>query len=113
MGVKHQVAGQANINTKDIRSMPIPLPPIEEQEHFVARIEDLFSAADAIEAAVKAARQRSEKVEQSILATAFRGELVPQNLNDEPASVALDRIRTGRGETTADRALSVRNIKRG
>ncbi|WP_264816370.1 hypothetical protein, partial [Gluconobacter kondonii] len=37
-----------------------------------------------------------DRLESSLLAKAFRGELVPQNPNDEPASVLLDRIRTER-----------------
>jgi type I restriction enzyme S subunit len=91
--VKHQVAGQANINTSDIRSMPIPLPPLEEQKEVATRIEGLFARTDAIQASVEAARQQADKLEQSILARSFRGELVPQDPNDEPASTLLDRIR--------------------
>jgi type I restriction enzyme S subunit len=73
--VKHQVAGQANINSQNIRQMPIPLAPLEEQQRVVARIQSLFGQAETIERAVQVARRRSEKVDQAILARAFRGEL--------------------------------------
>lgn len=89
---KHQVAGQANINSQDIRSMPLLLPPINEQCRIVKKIEELFARADVIEKAVKIAQARCEKMTQSILAKAFRGELVEQDLNDEPASELLKRI---------------------
>jgi type I restriction enzyme, S subunit len=59
-----------------------------------------FTLADAIERQVQAATARSECLTQSILAKAFRGELVPQDPTDEPASLLLERIRAAR-ETTA------------
>ena len=43
-----------------------------------------------------------KRLEQSILAKAFRGELVPQNPNDEPASVLLERIRAERAKREAE-----------
>ena len=84
-----------------------------EQKRIVSTIEDLFAHADAIEAAVEAARRRAEKLEQSILARAFRGELVPQDPNDEPASVLRDRIRTERAKFSVlkDRRLVKTGIK--
>jgi type I restriction enzyme, S subunit len=45
--------------------------------------------------------QLIEHLDQAILAKAFRGELVPQDPNDEPASVLLERIRTSREATPA------------
>jgi len=73
--VKHQVAGQANINSQNIREMPVPLAPLAEQRRIVAKVEALFAQADAVERAVEVARRRAEKVDQAILARAFRGEL--------------------------------------
>ena len=58
----------------------------------VRRVKSLFSLADKIEARYQKARSYINKLTQSILAKAFRGELVPQDQNDEPASVLLDRI---------------------
>jgi type I restriction enzyme S subunit len=61
------------------------------------------SQADILEAQVAAVHRQLEQVDQAVLARAFRGELVPQDPNDEPASVLLERIRKERegkrGET--------------
>ncbi len=73
--------------------MEIPLPPLEEQKEIVKRVEQLFAFADKIETRYTKAKATLDKLPQSILAKAFRGELVPQNPNDEPASVLLERIK--------------------
>ena len=61
----------------------------------------MFKLADQIEARFAKAKARVDQLTQSILAKAFRGELVPQDPNDEPASVLLERIKAERtkGET--------------
>ncbi len=79
-----------------IRRYPIPLPPSPEQHRIVTKIEQLFALANHLEQSLEIARKRTDRLEQSILAKAFRGELVPQDPNDEPASVLLDRIRRER-----------------
>ncbi|MGE8361682.1 restriction endonuclease subunit S [Pseudomonas sp.] len=78
------------------KGFPIPLPPLEEQTEIVRRVEQLFAFADQLEAKVAAAKTRIDHLTQSILAKAFRGELVPQDPNDEPASVLLERIKAQR-----------------
>ncbi len=72
------------------------LPPLPEQLEIVRRVERLFSIAEQLEAKVATAKQRIDALTQSILAKAFRGELVPQDPNDEPAGVLLERIRAQR-----------------
>ena len=64
-------------NVAEIRQFAVPLPPIEEQHEIVRRVEVLLKLAGAIEARVTTATERAEKLTQSILAKAFRGELVP------------------------------------
>jgi type I restriction enzyme S subunit len=59
-------------------------------------VEALFALAAQIEARYAKAKAHVEKLTQSILAKAFRGELVPQDPNDEPASVLLERIKKGK-----------------
>jgi type I restriction enzyme, S subunit len=84
--------GVHNINSDEIRSLAIPLPSLEEQHEIVRRVEKLFKLADSLEAKYKKALARVEKIEQSVLAKAFRGELAPQDPNDEPAEELLKRI---------------------
>jgi type I restriction enzyme, S subunit len=71
----------------------IGLPPLAEQQEIVRRVDALFKTADALEARYRKAKAHIDKLTQSILAKAFRGELVPQDPNDEPASVLLEKIR--------------------
>ena len=72
--------------------LPINLPCEEEQSEIVSRIERLFSCANKIEKQYLDAKARLDRLTQSILAKAFRGELVPQDPNDEPAEKLLERI---------------------
>lgn len=75
-----------------------PSPPLPEQHEIVRRVESFFALADQLEARYLKAKTHVDKLTQSILAKAFRGELVAQDPNDEPASVLLERIRTRRAE---------------
>lgn len=75
---------------------PIPLPPLLEQRAIVNRIETLFHRTSKVEERVAAATSHADRLTQSILAKAFRGELVPHDPYDEPASVLLERIRKER-----------------
>jgi len=75
-----------------------PLPPLPEQQEIVRRVEALFKVAAQIEERYKKAKAYVDKLTQSILAKAFRGELVPQDPNDELASVLLERIREERAK---------------
>ncbi len=78
--------------------MPVPLPPSEEQTEIVRLVDQYFAFADTIEAQVKKAQARVDNLTQSILAKAFRGELVAQDPNDEPADKLLERIAKARTE---------------
>jgi type I restriction enzyme S subunit len=93
---------QSNVNAQKVRGFPIPLAPIHEQRRIVSHIESLFSHASAVEAMARVARQRLDRLDQAVLAKAFRGELVEQDLNDEPASVLLERIRHEREKSAKD-----------
>jgi len=82
------------------------VPPLHEQYEIVRRVEALFKLADQIEARYQKAKPHMDKLPQSILAKAFRGELVPteaelarrEGREYEPASVLLERIRSERAE---------------
>lgn len=80
------------INIEDLRNLPIRLPSLPEQAEIVRRVEALFAMADRIEARCTAARAQAQRLTPLVLAKAFRGELVPQDPSDEPASELLARI---------------------
>ena len=84
------------INKGRFQELSIPLPPLHEQIAIADRLEAAFTRADRLEAEAARARALLDRLEAAILAKAFRGELVPQDPNDEPASVLLDRIRAER-----------------
>jgi type I restriction enzyme S subunit len=92
--------------------VPIPLPPILEQHEIIHRVAQLFSLADKIESRYNKAKAVIDKLPQSILAKAFRGELVPQDPNDEPASVLLERIREEKNRINLGRQKITKNKRR-
>jgi Type I restriction modification DNA specificity domain/Type III restriction enzyme, res subunit/Type I restriction enzyme R protein N terminus (HSDR_N) len=96
LGLSATAITQPNVNAEAIKRIEIQLPSIDEQYEIVRRVEALFAYADRIEARYTAARAQVERLTPVLLAKAFRGELVPQDPNDEPASVLLERIRASR-----------------
>ena len=76
----------------------VPLPPLPEQHEIVRRVETLFAFADRLEARCTAARKQVGQLTPALLAKAFRGELVPQDPNDEPAAELLKRLAASRGD---------------
>jgi len=94
---------QPNLNLSKIKEFPLRLPSRDEQTEIVRRVESLFAYADRLEARYAAARAQVGKLAPAMLAKAFRGELVPQDPNDEPASVLLARIRAQCGEQAANK----------
>lgn len=90
--VKTDGVSQSNINAQVLATFLIPLPSLEEQQEIVRRVDTLFTLADSLEAKCKDALGQVDKIEQSILAKAFRGGLVEPDPNDEPAEDLLRRI---------------------
>lgn len=85
-------SGVNNINSQEVRNLAVMIPSLPVQHEIIRRVDALFALADSIEKQAAAGTARVEKLTQAILAKAFRGELVPQDPNEEPASILLDRI---------------------
>ncbi|MFG1379239.1 restriction endonuclease subunit S [Xanthobacter autotrophicus] len=84
------------INGQTVREFMVPWPEPPERLEIVRRIEAAFARLDALAAEARKAAHLLAKLDQAVLAKAFRGELVPQDPDDEPAEVLLARIRAER-----------------
>jgi type I restriction enzyme S subunit len=85
-----------HLTGSSLKKFQVQLPSRDEQREIIDRVESLFSLADQLEARLTTARRIVERLAPALLAKAFRGELVPQDPNDEPASELLARIRAAR-----------------
>lgn len=88
------------VDKTTIQAMPVPVPPLGEQKRIVAKIESTQEKIKTIEQSVTKAEELIGKYREALLQKAFRGELVPQDPKDEPASKLLERIRADRAEQT-------------
>ncbi|MDI4662997.1 restriction endonuclease subunit S [Xanthobacter autotrophicus] len=95
--VVNQQVGQANVNGTKLRQLGVPVMPLAEQAELLHRIETAFAWIDRLAAEATSARKLIDRLDQAVLAKAFRGELVPQDPSDEPAGMLLERIRAERG----------------
>ena len=77
VGASGSTAQQA-IYIQDIRSLPIPLPPQDEQEQIVAEVERRLSVIEELEVTVEANLTRADRLRQSILQRAFSGRLLSE-----------------------------------
>lgn len=91
----HEVA-RKTLNLEDVRPFAVPIAPAGEQAAAIGELGVMMSVVEVMEREVEAEERRAAALRQSILAAAFRGELVPQDPGDEPASALLDRIRAER-----------------
>lgn len=87
---------QKNINLEILERLRIPLPPPAEQMMIVEILDELIVGSVDQERAVAMSLSQATAQRKNILKAAFAGQLVPQDPNDEPASVLLDRIRVAR-----------------
>jgi type I restriction enzyme S subunit len=103
---------QPNLNLSKIKEFPLRLPSLPEQAEIVRRVEALFAMADRIEARLTAARAQVERLTPATLHKAFRGELVPQDPNDEPASELLVRLKQEPTKSTQRRKIKSSTLPR-
>ena len=101
--------GQVNISLSQCRAFEFQVPSVEEQTEIVRRVETLFALADRLEARLAQAQTAATRLTPALLAKAFRGELVPQDPNDEPAAELLRRLQAERA--TAPKASAGRGRK--
>ncbi|WP_332406479.1 restriction endonuclease subunit S [Vibrio metschnikovii] len=102
-----------NIGQKALLDIDMPKAPDREQTEIVRLVDQYFAFADTIEAQVKKAQARVDNLTQSILAKAFRGELVAQDPNDEPADKLLERIAKARSEAEQLAKAAIKAVKAG
>lgn len=80
------------INQKGLNIIPIPTPPLKEQQEIVSRVESLFAKADAIEQQYKSLKAKIDTLPQALLHKAFKGELSEQLDSDGDARELLQQI---------------------
>ncbi|WP_298210933.1 restriction endonuclease subunit S [Acidovorax sp.] len=98
-GVRTQIASSAKttagiwkVSQTDLERIIIPLPSLNKQAEIVRHVEALFTLVDRIEVRATAARNQSQRLSPLVLSKAFRGELVPQDPQDESAIDLLNHI---------------------
>jgi type I restriction enzyme, S subunit len=103
--VVSQQVGQANVNGTKLRALRVPVPPAQKQQALVTEIERQMLGARRLATEIETQLARAARLRQAILKRAFDAQLVPQDPNDEPASVLLGRVRAERdGASVSTRA---------
>ena len=90
--------GIQGLSSNQLHSILIPIPPLSEQQRIVTKLNELLSFVDVIESDKTDLQDTIQLTKSKILDLAIRGKLVPQDPNDEPASVLLERIRAEKQE---------------
>ena len=102
-----QTVNLASINLRILSNFPIPIPSTAEQMEVVQEIEEKFSVCEHLESDISDNIEKAKALRQSILKLAFEGKLVPQNPEDESASVLIQRIQEERkAESKKDKQSS-------
>ena len=97
---KESGTAQPQIHANVLREIKIQFPKEQRSQlQIVKEIESRYAASEIIEKRIHQGLQQVELIRQAILKKAFEGQLVPQDPNDEPASVLLERIKAERSNT--------------
>ena len=116
LAIKERSTGTATpiINRGNWEQLTIPLPPLAEQHRIVAKIEELLPKVEeygkAQDALNKLNAELPERLKNSILQEAIEGRLVPQDPNDEPASVLLAKIRKEKEQLVKEGKLKKKDL---
>ena len=97
--VVSQQVGQANVNGTKLKNLIIPFPSFSEQKEIVLEVEKILSIIDESKLEIESELKRAKSLRQSILKHAFEGKLVPQDPDDLPASVLLERIKAEKAKS--------------
>lgn len=107
--------GIQGLSASALKNIIIPLPPLEEQKRIVARIEELLPKVEkygkAQDSLDKLNEELPERLKKSILQEAIEGRLVPQDPNEEPASVLLDKIRKEKARLVREGKLKKKDLE--
>lgn len=90
--------GLQGLSSNALHNIIVPVPPVEEQKRIVDSIDSVLSLIEQIESHKQNLSSQIDNIKSKILDFAIRGKLVPQDPNDEPASVLLERIRAEKEE---------------
>jgi type I restriction enzyme S subunit len=101
-------AGQYNISLGVLEALVVPIPPLAEQEAIVEAVEDQLSVVDHLDTDVNTKLKSARGLRQAILRHAFRGQLVPQDPNEAPASELLKQIAAEREQEARQPAPTTR-----
>lgn len=109
---KRTGSAQPQIPAGILKSFTINVPPLAEQHEIVKRVEELLKIAGQVEGRYFQVKRHLNTIDQSILSKAFHGELVPQDHNDEPAAILLDRVCQEKAREAAQpKAKAIRKAK--
>ena len=104
--------GQGNVGMAAITVEPVAIAPLAEQHKIVSEFERLTSIIHALEQTIDLAFKKADRVRQSILKDAFEGKLVPQDPNDEPAELLLERIKLERAKREAEKQADLKSNRK-
>jgi type I restriction enzyme S subunit len=104
-------AGRPHLSFEQLESVLVPLPPLSEQAQVVEMVGNVLLACERTDTQLETMLKQSTAQRQNILCAAFAGQLVPQDPNDEPASVLLERIRAERAARETVKKPRGRRVK--
>jgi type I restriction enzyme S subunit len=110
LGLLTRGVAQKKISVERFKTLVLPFPVLEEQSEIASRLESITSGIELAVSTIDQELAKSVALRQSILQKAFSGQLVPQDPNDEPASVLLERIKAEK-ERSADNKQKTKKLK--
>ena len=96
---------QPKLNQANLNQIPIMLPPLEEQERIVAKVDELFELIDELDSNKQELLENIFNIKNKVLQLAIQGKLVEQCEDDEPASVLLERIKAEKEQLIKDKVI--------